>query len=303
MLNHDGPAIIAGDFNIRQVEAAKVLQVVLGINPPPKTTDTIKKLSAVMKRSDTFKRQDQPIKKVNVMGSASDLSSLKSSIVLDCWEATGSKEALKYTWTHPDPDKKYIRARYDRVYVKISSSSSFSNSSSTISSSISASLPYNNGSPSLCLTPIEFHLVCTHIMPPPVSTTPSDHFGIFVRFVVGGLLLDYQNEKKRLASVFHHSVEESTAEDDGDCGKQTKRKLEYAEKTKYADKTQSEKGFKSKGNHVYDDGVGSPPVSSTNESCQTEVKNVGRGDNSFSSTSDIVYTCLNENRIVDLTAE
>ena len=75
--------------------------------------------------------------------------------IVDCWEYLGKNDENKNTWTCPEPSLKHIQARYDRVY--------------------------SNGS---YITPIEFKLIGEKVMASPVLTTPSDHFGIFLRFKV-----------------------------------------------------------------------------------------------------------------------
>ena len=75
--------------------------------------------------------------------------------IFDCWESMGKDPNCKNTWVHPDPSLKHIQARYDRIYC--------------------------NGK---FIKPIEFSLFGKEVMPPPVSKTPSDHFGMIARFVI-----------------------------------------------------------------------------------------------------------------------
>lgn len=75
--------------------------------------------------------------------------------IFDCWESMGKSENSKNTWVFPDPALKHIQARYDRMYcngkhVKIT----------------------------------EFSLIGKEVMPAPISTTPSDHFGLIARFII-----------------------------------------------------------------------------------------------------------------------
>ena len=110
-----GPAVVAGDLNIRQKEADSLMTL--------------------------FKKKA----KVNQ----------KEFKIFDCWESMGKDPTFKTTWVHPDPFKKYIQARYNRAYC--------------------------NGK---FIKTTEFSLIGLEEMPPPVSTTPSDHFGMIVRFVI-----------------------------------------------------------------------------------------------------------------------
>ena len=75
--------------------------------------------------------------------------------IFDCWESMGKDPNCKNTWVHPDPSLKHIQARYDRIYC--------------------------NGK---FIKTTEFSLIGKEVMPPPVSTTPSDHFGMIARFVI-----------------------------------------------------------------------------------------------------------------------
>ena len=110
-----GPAVVAGDFNIRQKEADSLMSLF--------------KKKAKVNRKD-FK-------------------------IYDCWESMGKDPNFKNTWVHPDPSLKHIQARYDRIYC--------------------------NGK---FIKTTEFSLIGKEEMPPPVSTTPSDHFGMIARFVI-----------------------------------------------------------------------------------------------------------------------
>ena len=110
-----GPAVVAGDLNIRQKEADSLMTL--------------------------FKKKA----KVNQ----------KEFKIFDCWESMGKDPDFKTTWVHPDPSLKHIQARYDRIYC--------------------------NGK---FIKTTEFSLIGKEVMPPPVSTTPSDHFGMIVRFVI-----------------------------------------------------------------------------------------------------------------------
>ena len=74
--SHDGPAVLAGDLNIRAKEADGIF----------------KKLKKKCKEdSEEFK-------------------------VEDCWESLGRNEENKNTWVCADPALKHIQARYDRMY-------------------------------------------------------------------------------------------------------------------------------------------------------------------------------------------
>lgn len=75
--------------------------------------------------------------------------------IFDCWEAMGKDENSKNTWVFPDPGLNYIQARYDRMYC--------------------------NGK-HIRIT--EFSLIGNEVMPAPISTTPSDHFGLIARFII-----------------------------------------------------------------------------------------------------------------------
>jgi hypothetical protein len=75
--------------------------------------------------------------------------------IFDCWESMGKNENSKNTWVFPDPALKHIQARYDRMYC--------------------------NGK-HIKIT--EFSLIGKEVMPPPISTTPSDHFGMIARFII-----------------------------------------------------------------------------------------------------------------------
>jgi endonuclease/exonuclease/phosphatase family metal-dependent hydrolase len=75
--------------------------------------------------------------------------------IFDCWESMGKNENSKNTWVFPDPASKHIQARYDRMYC--------------------------NGK-HIKIT--EFSLIGKEVMPAPISTTPSDHFGMIARFII-----------------------------------------------------------------------------------------------------------------------
>ena len=76
MQNFQGPSIVAGDLNIRNKEAEKILRKVAA------------------------KAKGKPA----------------GSQLFDCWEKMGRVEADKNTWVHSDPSLKHIQARYDRIY-------------------------------------------------------------------------------------------------------------------------------------------------------------------------------------------
>ena len=76
MQNFQGPSIVAGDLNVRNKEAEKVLR-------------------KVAKKTE---------------GRSADTQ------LFDCWEAMGKIEGNKNTWVHGDPGLKHIQARYDRIY-------------------------------------------------------------------------------------------------------------------------------------------------------------------------------------------
>lgn len=75
--------------------------------------------------------------------------------IFDCWESLGRNEKTKNTWVHSDPSLSHIQARYDRIYC--------------------------NGH---FIRAIDFKLIGKDRMPAPVYTTPSDHFGMIVHFVI-----------------------------------------------------------------------------------------------------------------------
>ena len=110
-----GPAVIAGDLNIRSKEAESLM-------------------SKLKKKA----KNDQ-----------------KDFKIFDCWESMGKDEKHKNTWVHPDPTLSYVQARYDRIYC--------------------------NGK---SIKTTEFSLIGKEAMPPPICTTPSDHFGMIARFII-----------------------------------------------------------------------------------------------------------------------
>ena len=75
--------------------------------------------------------------------------------IFDCWESMGKDENSKNTWVFPDPALKHIQARYDRMYCNRKN-----------------------------IKVTEFSLIGKEVMPAPISTTPSDHFGLIARFII-----------------------------------------------------------------------------------------------------------------------
>ena len=86
--------------------------------------------------------------------------------IVDCWEFLGKVDMNKNTWICAEPSLSHIQARYDRVYC--------------------------NG---CFITPVEFRLIGKDVMLSPVLTTPSDHFGIYVKFIVETERNDCCNDK------------------------------------------------------------------------------------------------------------
>ena len=97
--------------------------------------------------------------------------------IVDCWEFLGKVDVNKNTWICAEPSLSHIQARYDRVYC--------------------------NG---CFITPVEFQLIGKDVMLSPVLTTPSDHFGIYVKFIVEKEEDDCCNDRSSCANNGSSSI-------------------------------------------------------------------------------------------------
>lgn len=100
--------------------------------------------------------------------------------IVDCWEFLGKVDVNKNTWICAEQSLSHIQARYDRMYCNCS-----------------------------FITPVEFRLIGKDIMLSPVLTTPSDHFGIYVKFTVEKEKGDCCNDRGGCAGNITSSISSS----------------------------------------------------------------------------------------------